>query len=136
MMAVDNSFHLIGVCYGDCQKIIKHSKEYPYYTKVIIVTKTSFNDKNQYVPITFVKKLADKSSVFCRNGNLISVTGEIVSRETFNQGTGNTVIELNFIANDVMLLRKAFKLRLSNKEFSDYIENFSPDEFERKGRKQ
>lgn len=129
-MAVDNSFHFIGVCYGDCKKVLKKNKGDEYFTKGIIVTKNSFSSKVHYIPIIFVKKLCLKSTMFCRNGNLISVSGEVASHERLDRLKGTTTIELAFLANDIMLIKKAYKQRLSSKEFSDLISNFSPDEYE------
>lgn len=128
-MSVANHFHFIGVCYGDCQKIIKKKDYQDYYTKVILVVKTAFNDKSQYVPIVFVKSLSDKASLYCRNGNLVSVAGELTSREHLDRLTGKSTIELNFIATDIMLIKKTYKQRLSSIEFSGLINNFSPDEY-------
>lgn len=127
-MSVINAFRFVGVCYGDARRVSKKDKS--YYTRVTIVVKSysSPNDPH-YVPLIFTGKLAEKSAIQCRNGNLISVSGEIVSRERFDNSKGSTQIQVYFIANDLLLLTKAYKKRLSSKSFSDLVQEFAPEEF-------
>lgn len=128
-MGAYNSFRFIGICYGDAKLVSKKTND--YYSKVMLVVKSKIvpSDK-QYVPLVFSGKLAERSSIICRNGNLVSVTGEVVSKERFNRTTGETEIQMFFICNDLMLIKKAFKKRLSNQKFSDLVGIFSPDEYE------
>lgn len=128
-MSVLNEFRFLGICYGDARRVDKNKEE--FYTKATIVVKAKADIANpHYVPVLFFGKLAEKAYVMCRNGNLISVTGEIVSNEKFNKVLGTTQIQLHFIVNDLILISRAYKKRLSSKEFSDLVEKFSPDEFE------
>ncbi len=121
-MAIFNEFRFIGLCYGDAKaEIIDTEKR--HRTTFTLVSKSSANkNKKVYIPMLAYGYLASRAAIFCRNGNLVAVNGEITSTEFFNRIEGSSQIQLYFLVSEIMLITKPYKKQLTDKDYQTIIE--------------
>lgn len=131
-MAIFNQFRFCGTVYKNAQKhIIENTSPTRYYTTFTLIVRSNVTGKkNNYIPLQASGDLCEKASLLCRNGNVVAVEGEIVSREWISRKTGVTSVQLTFLVNDIMLIKKPVKTELSFKKFSQTLETASIDEYE------
>ena len=133
-MSAYNEFRFMGRCYGDARKVIttNSTQDNPrYYTNIVLVVKSHrVKREPNYIPITATGDLAEKASLQCRNGNKVAICGEIITHNTVDYSTGEMTVRTFFLANDIMLIEKAKRVKLSTKKIVDLVETASIDEFE------
>lgn len=133
-MSAYNNFKFIGKCYGDARKTLttatQYAQEKKYYTTITLVVKCSSRPKkNNYIPITAYGELSEKASLLCRNGNKVAIEGEIMSKEFLDKDTGVIRVQTVYIAQDIMLIEKPLRQKVSNKVFTELVELASIDEY-------
>jgi len=125
-MATFNEFRFIGSVYSDARK--SSSKEGTYKATFTLATKSTSGQKMHFIPIIAPSYLAEKAFHFCRNGNLISVIGEVMTAETTDRLTGYVSINVFFVATDVLMITKAERKPLREKSFVDDINKMPLEE--------
>ena len=120
-MKAYNSFRLIGIVYKDSKTTFDiNGSPITRFTLAIRNRKDNSLSK-YYVPLIAYGELGNECAVLCRNGNIICVEGEISTKDIYNSTTGINDILLSFNVTDVMLLHKATKKPVSNKEFNNIV---------------
>ena len=111
-----NNFRLVGTCFNNAKTIIQNDTK---YSSVILCLKD--DKKTKYAPIYAYDDVGDILLRLGRKGNEIAVSGFIDSTEYFNKITGITSVRIRFVAEDIMILKKAKKTSLSRKRLEDLI---------------
>lgn len=125
-MANLNSFRITGRIYGTPRKIINLKKE----TIVRTIVCVQENGKVEYIPIVFIGVVSEKAWIFCRPDNVVSVSGRIFSKYMIDRTSGVGKIEVSFLAEDIMLITKARRSRISHQRFSDLIKQSNVEDYE------
>lgn len=115
-MGVSNSFHLIGVCYGDSK--ITQTKKGNMIARFILAV-----DNKTYIPIVTYGLEAERATYKCRNGNKIAVSGYVRTTQKVNGKTGQLEISMWFISRGQIMIialpKKKVLNELKPKELSD-----------------
>ena len=115
-----STFRVIGICYNDTKYFKSNNGLYAY---VVLVVKTE--TKNRYIPITAYGDKADLLIRLARNGNLVAVSGYIDSSEMFDKSKGLSQIRISFVMEDIMVLSKMSKTRLTDKRIDELLDIFN-----------
>ena len=122
---VNNEFRFIGVVVGESKVTTLGNGAYV----INFVMKISNLKTYTYVPIATYGKTAIVASQVCSNGNLISVSGKVMSKDYFNTELGSSQIRIMFIAKEIMLLSKVKRKTIAEKSYSELIGLYSLDDY-------
>lgn len=126
MMAVDNSFHFIGVCYGDSR--VKKSKNGVATARFILSV-----GEGDYIPIVAKGLEAERTTYLCRNGNKIAVSGIVMTKHKVNVKTGLLEIKIWFVCSSIHLISMPRKRILSDKKLKKITDIYCPEEHTTEG---
>lgn len=120
-MAIFNEFRLLGRCYGEPKfKSISGGRFRTYFT---IVVDTSLGEKKSFLPVMAPSHIGEKAQVFCRNGNLVAVIGEFITKETYCPENSNIDVHVSFVATDIQLIEKCSRFGITDDLFVNTIKS-------------
>lgn len=126
-METTNHFRFIGLCYGNAK--ITETKNGTTIANFVLVVKNSDKEKS-YIPLVAVNHEALLAANICRNGNIVSVSGKVRTKEKNDFNTGEVWISVSFLVEDICLNTKAVKVKLNDKKVQVVNKWFCPDPLE------
>ena len=120
-MSAFNEFRCIGRVYGDPRlKSIDSQRFRTYFTLVI---DSSLGEKKNFLPIVAPSHLSEKAKNFCRNGNLVALIGEMITKETYCPENSSVDVHVSFVATDIQLIEKVNRKQITDNDFTDVLKS-------------
>lgn len=129
-----NNFNFIGICYKDSKRILTNFEKNEYYTEFTLVIKSNLSKKNNYITFRAIGNVAEKASMICRNGNQVSVVGEVTTSEFIDRTNAEMKVKINFMVTDLMLITKPTKYKVPKDKYTKIVELAVVDEYKPEGK--